>query len=67
MKTETENTSKAKAAQLWLGFTDSQKTGVRIGMFPLRTMMDAKKEGYDEKGLCLELMACAKSNGGMIA
>jgi hypothetical protein len=64
----TENsTVKAKAAQMWLAFTESEKACVRLGMFPQKPMLEARQEGYTIQELSVAIMGCAKKNGGMIS
>lgn len=55
----------AKAEEIWAGMNDSERHGVRFGLFPYHVMMAAEAEGY--KRLSVELMAVAEKNGGMIA
>ena len=51
-----------KAKEIWADMTRNEQFGVRFGMFPLKRMEEAEKEGYRGKEL-----AVAKENGGMIA
>src|SRR5262249_26243069 len=57
----------AKAAALWRAFTDSQKGGARIGVFPHEEMAAAAKEGYDGRELAVALMDRARVDGGLSA
>lgn len=57
----------ARAALLWHDMDDNEKHGVRFGLFPYGRMMEAEREGFDGRQLCLALMDCAKRNGGMRA
>ena len=54
--------SKAKAQMIWGQMNQSQRTGVRIGLFPADVIKAAEGEGYNEKDLCVALMDCAKNN-----
>jgi hypothetical protein len=56
-----------KAAELWATFSDSEKHGVRFGMFPAEPMAAAETAGIDGHELVLALMACAARDGGMRA
>ena len=52
----------AKAAQMWEGFTDSERVGVRFGMLPMEKVLSAKADGFDDgKALTLALMAVSKA------
>jgi hypothetical protein len=65
----------AKAAELWPNFTDSEKHGIRFGLFPRHKMEQAEAELVlaevppREAGrlLAVALMKIAEKNGGMIA
>jgi hypothetical protein len=60
-----------KAAQMWEGFTKSEKTCVRFGMFPADKMAQAERDGFGGREgvrlLAVALMDCAKADGGMRA
>jgi hypothetical protein len=56
-----------KAAEMWRGFDENQKTGCRFGMFPAEEMRKAEKEGFDGRNLTVALMNEAEKNGGMRA
>ena len=56
-----------KAKEIWADMTRNEQFGVRFGMFPLKRMEEAEKEGYRGKELAVALMQVAKENGGMIA
>jgi hypothetical protein len=56
-----------KAQQLWDGFDENQRAGVRFGMFPAEPMQAAMKEALDSRMLCVALMDVASKNGGMRA
>ncbi len=58
---------KAKAGAIWLQLNESEKTGIRFGLFPLKFMKEAEIEGYKGKELCVALMEVAEKKGGMIA
>lgn len=62
-----DDTTKAKAAAIWIGMDKNEKTGVRFGMFPMGKMKEAEKEGFNINDLCVALMEYAAKNGGMIA
>lgn len=63
------------AATLWQGFTPSEISLVRFGMFPAAKMKAAddtlKAEGFDSRDmsrlLAVALMEIAEKRGGMIA
>lgn len=57
----------AKAAQIWQGMNDNEKTGVRFGLFPADKMRPAEAEGFYGRKLVLALMDQAKADGGMRA
>jgi hypothetical protein len=39
---------KAKAVQVWQSMTDSEKHGVRFGMFPAEKMQAVESEGFGQ-------------------
>lgn len=51
------------ALKLWEQMNESERTGVRFGLFPAR-LFDAKKDNHD---LVVALMDIASKNGGMRA
>jgi len=62
-----ESTVKAKAAQLWLGFSGPEKSLARFGLLPHDKLTEAMREGYSVRELSVAIMQCAKKNGGMVA
>lgn len=52
----------------WAKMNESQKTGVRVGMFPLEIMQQIEKEmpHIPPGKISLYLMDCAAHDGGMI-
>jgi len=56
-----------RAAELWATFTDSEKHGVRFGMFPAEKMRAAEASGLDGHQLAIALMDVAAKDGGMRA
>ena len=62
-----DTVTKAKAEVIWDVMNDSERAGVRIGMFPLHLMTEAEDEGYDSKELCVAIMNVAEAKGGMMA
>ena len=64
---EGKMTTQAMASAIWLAMDENEKTGVRIGLFPLAKMKAAEDAGFNGKDLCVTLMNCAKEDGGMIA
>lgn len=58
-----------KAQQLWDSFDENERTGVRVGLFPIRVQKAEKDLGLTgtDPGLAVALMRCAKADGGMIA
>lgn len=61
------NSHRARAASLWIKPDKNQKAGVRFGIFPLREMAMVEAEGFDPHAVCVALMDCAKTDGGMRA
>lgn len=57
----------AKAKLLWHEMDANERTGVRFGLFPAIKMQVAESEGFNGRELCIALMDCAKSDGGMRA
>lgn len=61
------------ADAMWTAFTESEKTGVRFGLFPAAAMARAEREvlatceTFDGHALVLALMNRAKTDGGMRA
>jgi hypothetical protein len=58
---------KQKAKEVWDKMNDSQKHGVRFGMFPAEVMRQAEQEGFAGREFTCALMDCASQNGGMRA
>jgi len=52
----------SKATEMWAKFTDSERAGVRFGLFPAGPMTAADKEGFDGRLLACALMDCWKPN-----
>ncbi len=61
---------KAEAAQaateLWDGFDENERAGVKLGMFPAKKMLDPAYRHVEGRLLAVALMDCAKADGGMI-
>ena len=55
------------AGELWNGFTDNEKHGVRFGLFPYDKMTDPKYAHIESRLLAVALMDIAEKNGGMRA
>lgn len=55
----------SKAEETWKQLNDSQKHGVRFGLFPLEVMNKLEAEGF--KDMAVPLMKVAEKNGGMRA
>jgi hypothetical protein len=56
-----------KAQSMWDAMTNSERTGIRFGMFPVLHLQAAKDEGYDGEYLTSALIEVAKTNGGMVS
>ena len=56
-----------KAQILWNEFDQDKRALVRFGMFPSEEMLSAVELGFDATKLAVELMNCAKKDGGMCA
>ena len=66
-KNQAQATAAQAAAELWAGFDDNAKTGVRFGMFPAKPMNDPKYKHIEIRLLTVALMNCATRDGGMRA
>jgi hypothetical protein len=64
---ESRKNAEAKAREIWKAMTDSERHGVRFGLFPHEKMEAATREGFDGKLLATALMDCAEKDGGMRA
>lgn len=64
-KADQEQTN-AMASALWLRFNDSEKLGVRFGLFPAKAMEEAELQGFNGHQLVCALMDVASRNGGMV-
>jgi hypothetical protein len=50
-----------KAAAIWVTMNSSQRSGVKMALFPAEIMEAAEKEGYDGHTLVVALMAHSNS------
>ena len=67
METSLDRAEAAQAAsELWGGFDDNEKTGVRFGLFPAAKMQQEKYQHIEGRLLAVALMDCAKHDGGMV-
>lgn len=67
MPRQDEKSTRAIAKSIWRSMNESQKHGVRFGLFPAPVMAAAEAQGHNGRELAVALMEEAKADGGMRA
>jgi len=59
-----DEATRAKAESLWDAMDNTERAGIKYGMFPTNKMLLVEEQGFDCYSVYMALMDCAAKDGG---